>query len=248
MKTFGIIGNPLGHSFSKSYFTNKIKTENIDAEFLNFELAKIEDLKEVLNSNPNLKGFCVTIPYKEAIIPFLDELDPLAEKIGAANSIQVRLKNGKIWMKGYNTDIYGFTESLNPFLGNTSPKALVLGTGGASKAIAKGLETLNIEYRYVSRSAGKENHLTYDELNAEIIQEYKLIVNCSPLGTFPNTEECPNIPYEHLTPEHYLYDLVYNPDQTLFMRKGAEKGAKTHNGLRMLHLQAEQSWMYWNEE
>jgi len=246
MNTYGILGYPLGHSFSKKYFEEKFTELNIEAEFLNFELPSIQELPKILDENNHLKGFCVTIPYKEEVIPFLDEIDPLAEKLGAVNSVQI-IKNGdEIKLKGFNTDIYGFQESLKEFIGEKRPKALILGTGGASKAVAGGLEDLGIEYRFVSRSA-KENQFTYEELTQETMEDYKLIVNCSPLGTFPKDDTCPNIPYQHLSKEHFLYDLVYNPAETLFMKKGAEQGAKTHNGLKMLHLQAEKNWEIWNE-
>lgn len=246
MNTYGILGYPLGHSFSKKYFEEKFNELNIEAEFLNFELPSIQDLPKTLDENNRLKGFCVTIPYKEEVIPFLDEIDPLAAKLGAVNSVQI-IKNGdEIKLKGFNTDIYGFQESLKEFIGEKRPKALILGTGGASKAVAGGLEDLGIAYQFVSRSA-KANQFTYEQLTQEIIEDYKLIVNCSPLGTFPKEDTCPDIPYQHLSKEHFLYDLVYNPAETLFMKKGAEQGAKTHNGLKMLHLQAEKNWIIWNE-
>lgn len=247
MNTYGILGYPLGHSFSKKYFEEKFIELNIEAEFLNFELPSIQELPKTLHENNCLKGFCVTIPYKEEVIPFLDEIDPLAAKLGAVNSVQIIKTGDKIKLKGFNTDIYGFQESLKNFIGEKRPKALILGTGGASKAVAGGLEDLGIKYRFVSRSA-KENQFTYEELTQEIIEDYKLIVNCSPLGTFPKDDTCPNLPYQHLSKEHFLYDLVYNPAETLFMKKGAEQGAKTHNGLKMLHLQAEKNWEIWNEK
>ncbi|MCT4601584.1 MAG: shikimate dehydrogenase [Marinifilum sp.] len=246
MKTYGILGYPLGHSFSKKYFEEKFENLQIEAEFLNFELPSIQELPKTLNDKIGLKGFCVTIPYKEEVIPFLDEIDPLAEKLGAVNSVQI-IKNGEqIKLKGYNTDIYGFQESLKEFIGEKQPKALILGTGGASKAVAGALKNLGIEYRFVSRSA-QPNQFTYELLTKEIIHHFKLIVNCSPLGTFPKEDACPCIPYKYLTKKHFLYDLVYNPAETLFMKKGAEQGAKTHNGLKMLHLQAEKNWEIWNE-
>lgn len=246
MNTYGILGYPLGHSFSKKYFEEKFNELNIEAEFLNFELPSIQDLPKTLDENNRLKGFCVTIPYKEEVIPFLDEIDPLAAKLGAVNSVQI-IKNGdETKLKGFNTDIYGFQESLKEFIGKKRPNALILGTGGASKAVAGGLEDLGIDYRFVSRSA-KANQFTYEDLTQEIMDHFKLIVNCSPLGTFPKEDTCPDIPYQHLSKEHFLYDLVYNPAETLFMKKGAEQGAKTHNGLKMLHLQAEKNWIIWNE-
>ncbi|NOU59202.1 shikimate dehydrogenase family protein [Marinifilum caeruleilacunae] len=245
MNTYGILGYPLGHSFSKKYFEEKFDQLQVEAEFLNFELPSIQELPKTLKEKTELKGFCVTIPYKEEVIPFLDEIDPLAEKLGAVNSVQI-IKNGEhTRLKGFNTDIYGFQESLKEFIGEKRPKALILGTGGASKAIAGGLEDLGIEYRFVSRKA-QPNQFTYDQLTKEIIQYFKLIINCSPLGTFPKEDTCPCIPYKHLGEKHFLYDLVYNPAETLFMKKGAEQGAKTHNGLKMLHLQAEKNWEIWN--
>ena len=245
MNTYGIVGYPLGHSFSKKYFCEKFEKLKLDAEFLNFELPNIQDLTDILTQQSDLKGFCVTIPYKEEVISFLDEIDPLAEKLGAVNSVQIIRKQDQIKLKGYNTDIYGFLESLKLFIGDKRPNALILGTGGASKAVAGGLENLGIDYKFVSRNA-KENCFTYEQLNADIIANYKLIVNCSPLGTFPKEDTCPDIPYSLLTKDHFLYDLVYNPAETLFMKKGTAQGAKTHNGLSMLHLQAEKNWEIWN--
>lgn len=246
MDTFGILGYPLGHSFSKKYFTDKFTEENINAAFLNFELPSIKDFPNVLNQNSDLKGFCVTIPYKQDVIQFLDEIDPLAEKIGAVNSVQIIRENGHIKLVGYNTDIHGFTESLRVFLDGVRPKALILGTGGVSKAVATGLEEMGIEYQFVSRTAS-EKCISYDMLSKKLMSNFHLIVNCTPLGTFPKDDTCPDIPYEHLTKDHFLYDVVYNPAETLFMKKGVKQGAKTHNGLLMLHLQAERNWEIWNK-
>ncbi|RUT80146.1 shikimate dehydrogenase family protein [Ancylomarina longa] len=247
MNTYGIIGYPLTHSFSKKYFTDKFKKLQLDAQFLNFEIPSVNDFVKIIKIEKNLKGLCITIPYKEKVIPFLDEIDPLAKKIGAVNSIQIRHDGNQIKLKGYNTDIFGFMESLKDFIGDKRPKALILGTGGASKAIAAGLAELGIAYRFVSR-VGKNDILTYDMLNAELISTHQLIVNCTPLGTFPKEETCPDIPYHLLGSDHYLYDLVYNPAATLFLKKGAEQDAKTHNGLNMLHLQAEKNWEIWHKE
>lgn len=246
MKTYGIIGNPLGHSFSKQYFTDKFQNEEIDARFLNFEIPSIDKIKDVLEDNQSLLGLCVTIPYKEEVMAYLDEIDPLAKEIGAVNSIQIRRKNGKAYLKGYNTDIYGFGESLSEFIAEAKLSALILGTGGASKAVATALKHRDIDYLFVSRQKSKTS-ISYQDLNDEIIRNHKLIINCTPLGTFPKTNACPDIPYTTLNKEHFLYDLVYNPNETLFMTKGNELGAQTHNGLRMLHLQAEKSWQIWNE-
>jgi len=246
MKTYGIIGNPLGHSFSKQYFTDKFQKEEINAQFLNFEIPSIEKIMDVVKDNQNLLGLCVTIPYKEEVMAYLDEIDPLAKEIGAVNSIQIRRKDGKAYLKGYNTDIHGFGESLSDFIAGTKPKALILGTGGASKAVATALKHRNIDHLFVSRQK-TETTISYQDLNAELILNHKLIINCTPLGTFPKTEACPDLPYAALSGAHYLYDLVYNPAKTQFMAKGEEQGAHTHNGLRMLHLQAEKSWEIWNE-
>lgn len=247
MDTFGILGFPLGHSFSKKYFTDKFTEENIDASFLNFELPNIQNFPAILEQHSDLKGFCVTIPYKQDIIQFLDEIDPLAERIGAVNSVQIIRENEKVKLVGYNTDIHGFTESLRIFLDGTKPKALILGTGGVSKAVATGLEEMGIEYQFVSRTAS-DKCISYDMISRELMSNYHLLVNCTPLGTFPKNDTCPDIPYELITEDHFLYDVVYNPAETLFMKKGAEQGAKTHNGLKMLHLQAERNWEIWNNK
>ncbi|MCZ4694648.1 shikimate dehydrogenase [Ancylomarina euxinus] len=246
MKTYGIIGNPLGHSFSKQYFTDKFHNEEIDAQFLNFEIPSIEKILNVVQDNPSLLGLCVTIPYKEEVMAYLDEIDPLAKKIGAVNSIQIRRKDGRTYLKGYNTDIYGFGESLADFIEGKKLSALILGTGGASKAVATALKNQDIEFISVSRKRS-DTTISYEDLNEEIISNHQLIINCTPLGTFPNTDACPNLLYSNLNSEYFLYDLVYNPATTLFMSKGIEHKAKTHNGLKMLHLQAEKSWEIWNE-
>ncbi|MDE5417250.1 shikimate dehydrogenase [Labilibaculum sp. DW002] len=246
MDTFGILGYPLGHSFSKKYFTDKFKNDGVNADFLNFELPAISEFPKILNQHKNLKGFCVTIPYKQDVIQFLDEIDPLAKRIGAVNSVQIIRDANKAKLVGYNTDIHGFMNSLKPFLNGVKPKALILGTGGVSKAVATGLEELEIPYTFVSRTAG-ENKLSYEMLTSQIMEDYHLIVNCTPLGTFPKDDTCPNIPYQFLTKNHFLYDVVYNPAETLFMKKGAEKGAQTINGLQMLLLQAERNWKIWNQ-
>ena len=246
MKTYGIIGNPLGHSFSKQYFTDKFRNEKIDAQFLNFEIPGIEMICDVIRDNPDLKGLCVTIPYKEAVMAYLDEIDPLAKEIGAVNSIQIRRKDGKAYLKGFNTDIYGFGESVADFIDGEKPNALILGTGGASKAVATALKNQNIDYKSVSRQRSNTT-ISYEDLNDETISNHQLIINCTPLGTYPKVDNCPNLPYSSLNHKHFLYDLVYNPATTLFMSKGIEQGAKAHNGLRMLHLQAEKSWEIWND-
>jgi len=246
MKTYGIIGNPLGHSFSKQYFTDKFLKEEIDAQFLNFEIPSIDKVLDVVKDNPTLMGLCVTIPYKQEVMAYLDEIDPLAKEIGAVNSIQIRRENGKTYLKGYNTDIYGFGESLADFIKGRKLSALMLGTGGASKAVATALKNQNIEFITVSRTKS-ERTISYEDLSEDIISNHQLIINCTPLGTFPKVDACPDIAYSNVSEGHFLYDLVYNPSTTLFMSKGLEQGAKAHNGLRMLHLQAEKSWDIWNQ-
>ena len=244
MKKFGLIGYPLGHSFSKNFFNEKFHSENIDAEYVNFEIPTIKDLTKVLLLNPDLVGMNVTIPYKEQVIPYLDELDPDAKEIGAVNVIKLVRQKNKTKLVGYNSDIIGFMQSIEPLLEPQHKKALILGTGGASKAIFTGLKKLGLETKFVSRTP-KNDMLTYDDLTPEIMEEYKVIVNCTPVGMYPKADEYPNIPYEYITPNHLLYDLLYNPNTTLFMKKGADKGAVTKNGLEMLLLQAYAAWDIW---
>lgn len=242
MKTYGLIGFPLEHSFSRKYFTEKFQEENIqDCEYRLFPLADIQEFDELRSQA--LAGLNVTIPYKEEVIPYLDELDEHAKAIGAVNVIQ--FKNGK--SKGYNSDYFGFKDSLLNFLPKGfSSKALILGTGGASKAIKQVLIDLCISFKVVSRKEGSD--FTYDDLNREpeIFKEYHLIINTTPLGTFPNIEEKADLPYETLNDSHYLFDLVYNPSETAFMKTGRNQGAKSVNGLEMLVGQAEKSWEIWN--
>lgn len=241
MRTFGLIGFPLTHSFSPDYFAKKFDREGIrDAKYKSFPLDKIADLPALLESE-KLSGLNVTIPYKESVIPYLDEIDEIAQVIGAVNCIKIT--DGKL--KGYNTDTWGFTESLKSFLGNIQPKALILGTGGSSKAVAFALDSLNIPYEYVSRQS-RNSGITYNDLTAEIINAHHLIINTTPIGMYPGINEAPDIPYEYLTAGHYLFDLIYNPEQTLFLQQGLRYGTRTQNGLKMLHLQAEKSWKIWN--
>ena len=242
MDKYGIIGNPLGHSFSKGFFTEKFAREGIDAEYLNFQIPEINDLLNVLKENPELRGINVTLPYKTEVIPFLDDLSDEAREIGAVNVVQIRYGH----LKGFNSDIIGFTRSIQPLLKPHQRKALILGTGGASRAIRVGLTRLGLEWKYVSRTP-REGMITYNDLTPETFKEYEVIVNCSPVGMYPKVDECPAIPYEFLTSDNLLYDLVYNPETTLFMKKGALQGAVVKNGLEMLHLQAIASWEFWNE-
>ena len=246
MKKFGLIGYPLGHSFSKNFFNEKFHSEYIDAEYVNFEIPSISEFPTVLLSNPELMGLNVTIPYKEQIIPYLDELDADAAAIGAVNVIKIIRQKGKTKLIGYNSDIIGFTQSIEPLLETQHKKALILGTGGSSKAIYHGLKKLGIDAKFVSRTP-QDGMFTYEDLTPEVMDEYKVIVNCTPVGMYPRADEYPNIPYEYLTPNHLLYDLLYNPDTTLFMKKGADKGAVTKNGLEMLLLQAFASYDIWEK-
>ena len=245
MDKYGLIGYPLGHSFSIGYHNQRFADEGINAKYLNFEIPSIDDLPAVLSQNPELKGLNVTIPYKEKVIPFLDHVSPEARAIGAVNVIRVEHQGKKITLKGYNSDVIGFTQSIEPLLENYHKKALVLGTGGASKAISYGLKSLGLETVYVSRYE-RPGTIQYGSITPEVVQEYNVIINCTPLGMFPKTEECPSLPYEAMNERNILYDLIYNPDETLFMRKGAQQGATVKNGLEMLLLQAFASWEFWN--
>lgn len=240
MQLYGLIGKTLKHSFSEAYFREKFDKEKIDGRFLNFELKTIAAFPNILSENTNLCGLSVTIPYKTAIIPFLDELDPIAKEIGSVNSI--RVSNGKTI--GFNTDASGFSNSIKPFLAHGMERALVLGTGGASKAVAYALRRIGLDVVFASRTP-EEGQLAYSEINQNAINAFKLIVNTTPLGMYPYVSSFPDIPYEYLTPEHLLFDLTYNPAETEFLRKGNEKGAIVVNGLSMLKIQAEMSWEIW---
>lgn len=242
---YGLIGSPLGHSFSKEYFKMKFETEGIDAEYLNFELSSIGQLPEILREYPGLKGLNVTTPYKEQIISYLDKLDPDARSIGAVNVVRIIRDHEKTKLTGYNTDLTGFTRSIDPLLKPHHRNALILGTGGASKAVLRGLANLGIEATLVSRTR-QAGRLTYADLTPEIVKQHPVIVNCTPVGMHPHPESCPDLPYDSLTPNHLLFDLLYNPERSLFLQKGAEKGAIVKNGLEMLHLQAEAAWEIWN--
>ena len=245
MDKYGLIGYPLGHSFSISYFNQKFKDEHIDAVYENFEIPSIDLLPEILDSNPNLKGLNVTIPFKQKVIPFLDNISPEARAIGAVNVIKVIHDGKKIKLKGYNSDVIGFTQSIEPMLERFHKKALILGTGGASKAIDYGLKSLGLETVFVSRYE-RPDTVQYQSITPEVVKEYNVIVNCTPLGMYPHTEECPLLPYEAMDNYTILYDLIYNPDETMFMKRGAEYGANVKNGLEMLLLQAFASWEFWH--
>lgn len=267
MRTFGLIGYPLSHSFSQKYFTEKFKKENLsDCEFKNFSLEDINDFPALLKNNPGLYGLSVTIPHKQTVLPYLHELDTSAKEIGAINCIRlspVPIATGtplpvlggeretkEVRCIGYNTDVIGFAQSLKPLLKAHHTNALILGTGGASKAVAFVLKKMEIEFSFVSRKQKKASSIkciNYQRLNKELISAHPVIINTTPLGTFPNIHDYPNIPYEHLSSGHLLYDLTYNPEESAFLKKGKAHGAQIKNGLEMLHLQAEKAWEIWNE-
>ncbi len=246
MRLFGLIGYPLSHSFSAKYFADKFQNSTIsDAEYRNFPLEKTEDVQQLFETE-NLCGFNVTIPYKEEIIPFLDELDSSASAVGAVNTVVLKNKK-KI---GYNTDVFGFEGSLIDFLAKaqrtqSEMKAFVLGTGGSSKAVSFVLKKLGIDFQFVSRTK-KENIISYADLKPQTILEHKLIINTTPVGMFPETQDAPDIPYSFITSQHFLFDLIYNPAETEFLKRGKQHGAAIKNGLEMLQLQAEKSWEIWN--
>ena len=247
MDKYGLIGYPLGHSFSISYFNQKFADEGINATYENFEIPSIDELPEIIDRYPNLRGLNVTIPDKEKVIPFLDSISPEARAIGAVNVIRVVHQKNKTLLKGYNSDVIGFTQSIEPMLDpKWHKKALILGTGGASKAINYGLKSLGIEPVFVSRYE-RPDTIQYKSITPDVVREYNVIINCTPVGMYPHTDECPLLPYEAMDQHTILYDLIYNPDQTLFMRNGAKYGAEVKNGLEMLLLQAFASWEFWHE-
>lgn len=267
MTEYGLIGFPLGHSFSRKFFTEKFADEGLDATYLNFEISDIGMLHDIVQQHPNLKGLNCTIPYKETVLPYLDSISPEAQEIGAVNVIKIQWNKSckpcnttpsesasqhtaahhckDFCLIGHNSDITGFTDSIAPLLKPHHKRALILGTGGAAKAIRVGLRTLGLESTFVSRRR-REGQLTYDDITPERLKEHQVVVNCSPVGMFPHTGEAPQLPYDALTPEHLLYDLIYNPEQTLFLQMGEQAGAITKNGLDMLRLQALASWDIWN--
>lgn len=248
MERYGLIGKPLGHSFSQKYFTEKFTRENIDARYDPYQLDSAEEILNVVREQENVCGLNVTIPYKRDVIAFLDTLDDEARAIGAVNVVAVhRDELGKTIMMGHNSDVNGFTNSIKPLLKPSDRKALILGTGGASKAVVYGLEKkLGLEVKFVSRHP-HEGQLCYEDLNEPLMAEFTVIVNATPLGMYPKVDECPNIPYQFLTPNHVCFDLVYNPEETLFLKKAVMQGAKVKNGLEMLHLQADESWEFWQQ-
>lgn len=242
MRTFGLIGKTLGYSFSKGFFDQYFEKNNIDAQFLNFELAKIEEIQEVFAKD--VSGLTVTIPYKESVIPFLDELSGEAKAIGAVNVIAFR--DGK--KIGHNSDAFGFHQSIKPFLTNQHERALVLGTGGASKAVAHVFKSLGIDVIYISRNPIGQKQFSYEAINEHMLKACKVIVNCTPVGTFPDVESCIEFPFQFLSPEHLVVDLIYNPVKTKFLQQAEQHGATILNGESMLKEQALKAWAIWNHE
>lgn len=243
-KQFGLVGKNISYSFSKNYFTERFQREaDSDCTYENFDIQESSSFPEIIKNNPNLAGLNVTIPYKQAVLPFLDALSENATQIGAVNVIKI---TGEGKLIGYNSDYYGFQESLKPLLKPFHKKALILGTGGASKAVAFALKELGIPYSFVSRTVA-ENTFNYDQIDGKTFGEYQIIINTTPLGTSPSTELFPHIPYEFFTEKHLAYDLIYNPTETQFLKKAKEKGALIKNGMDMLVIQAEKAWEIWNE-
>lgn len=246
MQLYGIIGFPLGHSFSPRYFNDKFRREGIDALYRSFEIREVAAIREILNAHPDLRGFNVTIPHKQAILPYLDAVDPAAKDIGAVNCVKITTLEGKPFLTGYNTDVYGFLYTLLKFIPKTIRKALILGNGGAARSVRYALDSLGIDSLTVTRTPQVFGQIGYSEVS-KFLSSHPLVVNTTPLGTWPHTADCPDIPYEALTPDHYLFDLVYNPEITTFMQKGQQQGARTSNGYAMLIGQAEMSWDIWTK-
>ena len=243
-RQYGLLGKNISYSFSKKYFTDKFALGYLDdCSYENFDIQTIEEFPEIIANNPDLKGLNVTIPYKESVIPYLNKLSKNAAQIGAVNTIRFTKKGN---LKGYNSDYYGFMKSLEPLLQTHHKKALILGTGGAAKAVSFALDKLGIPYTFVTREE-KEGMIDYDRINATTFDNYQIIINCTPVGTVPNTKEFPPIPYNFFTPNHIAFDLIYNPEETQFLKKAKKKGAVTKNGYEMLILQAEKAWKIWNK-
>ncbi len=244
-KQYGIIGNPLCHSLSPNFFNERFTQKNIRSEYLKFEIESIAEFPNIIKGHPMLVGLNVTIPYKQSVIPYLDELDEHAKAMGAVNVVKVETReDGSKYLKGYNSDWYGFTESFKPLINETHKNALILGTGGASKAIAYSLDRMGIAYKFVSRKP-IEGGFTYEDLTEEVIKNYTILINTSPVGTFPNVKECPNIPYHCITRNHVVYDLIYNPIETMFLRQAETCGATIQNGWPMFVNQALKSYEIW---
>ena len=247
MDKYGLIGYPLVHSFSISYFNEKFKNEGIDAVYENYEIPTIEQFPEIIDTNPQLRGLNVTIPYKEKVIGYLDAISPEANEIGAVNVIKITHKGKTVILKGYNSDVIGFTRSIEPLLDSFHKQALILGTGGASKAIEFGLKSLGLKTMKVSRSV-KPGTIRYQDITPEMMKDWNVIINCTPCGMYPHSDECPQLPYEAMDSHTLLYDLIYNPDETQFMSRGKAHGAMVKNGLEMLLLQAFDSWEFWTKD
>ena len=246
MKQFGLVGYPLSHSYSRDIFTKKFSELNLqDYSYNLFPLMSINRVVPLIEQNPDLKGFNVTIPHKQTFIPFLNEISPVAKAIFAVNTVNVTLKNGHIWLVGHNTDYVGFRESIKPLLKNNHKRALILGTGGSSKAIAYALNELGIEYLFVSRSTNLAQSIPYKEINQSVLSLFNIIVNTTPVGMEPNLNEKPDIPYNFLGSEHLIYDLIYNPEETEFLKTAKSQGCQIKNGLEMLERQAEEAWKIW---
>ncbi|MEL7586135.1 MAG: shikimate dehydrogenase [Prolixibacteraceae bacterium] len=250
MKTYGLIGYRLGHSFSKRFFTEKFEKENLkDHEYVNFELDSIEEFPGLFKRHDHLYGLNCTIPYKQQIMPFLDEIHQEAAAAGAVNTIRIIRQAGRQQLIGYNTDIYGFEHSFRPLLREQHKKALILGTGGASKAVKYVLNKLQIDFLSATTKAEPgSGEIPYQDISVPLLKDFLIVIQTTPLGMFPNTASCPELPWDALTSNHLLFDLVYNPEETLFMKRGRERGATVKGGLEMLHLQAIRSWEIWNED
>lgn len=246
MDTYGLIGYPLGHSFSKGYFTRFFEEERIDAEYKNFEIPSIDKLTEVLHHETALHGFNVTIPYKQQVMTFIDEVDPAATAIGAVNVVKVMHHDGQLRLKGYNTDVIGFADSIRPQLKPHHTHALILGTGGASKAVDYALRQMGITTQFVSRTPSADI-LTYDALTSEVLAQYTVIINTTPLGMHPKVDACPPLDYTQISSRHLLFDVVYNPAKTLFLQRGEQAGATICNGMEMLIGQAKAAWRIWKD-
>jgi len=247
MKLYGLIGKSLVHSFSQKYFNEKFERENIKNTFYHlYPLNTIEEFNQLITDFSEVSGLNVTIPYKTAVIPFLDYIDSAAQEIGAVNTIRFEWENSKLKLHGYNTDYLGFWESIKPFLKDYHKKALILGTGGSSKAVSYALKNAKIKHLFVSRNPENQNTISYQSLNGDILEQYQIIINTTPLGMYPDVERFPDIPYQFLSSKHILYDLIYNPEQTQFLKFGKKQGSILKNGLEMLKIQADYSWELWN--
>ena len=246
MDLFGLIGKKLSHSFSPDYFKKKFDKLNIDANYQLFEIQNIAELPDLINKHKNLKGLNVTIPYKKAVIPYLNRIEDTARQLGSVNTIHIDQQGDRPILKGFNTDIIGFEQSLEQLTsGKVIKRALILGTGGSAQSVAFVLSKLKIEYYFVSRNRKVKNVLNYNDLTNEIVTNYNLIINSTPVGMYPSVEDSPPIPYELITPDHLLFDLIYNPPETIFLKNGRRRGASVCNGMKMLELQAEASWNIW---